>query len=514
MTSMDEENGQPEGPSPTPDQPPVEVPQAQWPEPAAGPPPDEQLEQEIEQVLADMPPEELAMLSIPAPGEPAPGTLYQGKVVSMVGDDIFVDLGGRAEGIVPRQQFEQPPAIGSTVQVLVERYDRQSGTVFLSREGAVKQVALDQLRPGDHVEARVTGMIKGGLELELKGIRAFMPASQCDIQRMRDISVLIGQLLRCEVLEVNRRHKRLLVSRRKVLEHERAQARENLLNELEAGQVRQGTVANVTDYGAFVELGGGVQGLVHISDLSYCRFHHPSEVVQSGQAIEVKVLKVNRDKGKISLGLKQVAPDPWIGVGERYPVGKQIRGRVVRLAEFGAFVELESGVEGLVPISEMTYLRRLRHPSELLSEGQIIEGLVLRVEPNRRRLSLSLKQLEDDPWAGVNEKYPAQSLVGGKVTRTTNFGAFVELHPGVEGLVHISELSADRVRRVTDTVQPGQEVKARVLSVDPKARKISLSIKAAAEPVEQPALKEQKPARKRKRPLRGGLTSDGGWFVG
>jgi small subunit ribosomal protein S1 len=515
MSSMENQQGPPEDRPPATDEPNARPAPPEHPAAPAMSLPPEDVDREVEEALASMPPDELAMLAVPAPERVTPGQCCSGTIVKISGEDVFVDLGGRAEGIVPLQQFDQPPELGSTIELQVERFDSQSGAVILSREGAIKQVAWDQLRVGDAVEGRVTGMVKGGLELDLKGIPAFMPASQCDVQRMRDISVLIGQTLQCTVLEIDRRNRRLLVSRRKFLERQLAEAREALLNELEVGQVRPGTVVNVTDYGAFVELGGGVHGLVHISDLSYMRFHHPSEVVQPGQGVEVKVLKISREKGKISLGLKQVAPDPWNYVGEKYPAGTQVRGCVVRLVDFGAFVELEPGVEALVPISEMTYLRRLRHPSELLAEGQVIEGVVLKVEPKRRRLSISLKRLEEDPWAGVGDKYPAHSVVTGKVTRTTDFGAFVELHAGVEGLVHISELSADRVKRVTDVVQPGQEVRVRVLSVDPKGRKISLSIKGAAEPAQEPPKQEEtKPAKKHKRPLRGGLTSDGGWFTG
>ena len=342
-----------------------------------------------------------------------------------------------------------------------------------------------------------------------------MPASQVDVAHVKDISVFIGQKLRAEIMELNRREGNVLLSRRRLLEKEIAANREEVWAELAEGQIRRGIVGNLTDFGAFVNL-GGIDGLIHISDLSYSQVDKVSDVVKAGQEVEVKVLKVDRPRERISLGLKQVQPDPWSQVGEKYPAGSRTKVRVVRLEKFGAFVELEEGVEGLIPLSEMSW-GRINKPGEMVEVGQMIEAEVIRVEPHKRRLALSLKQVAADPWANVEQSFPKNALISGTVTKCAEFGAFVELLPGVEGLIHISELAEEHVRKSQDVVQPGQEVQVRVLGVDLQQRRISLSIKAAlAEPTEeeqQPseAEKEASKQKKRKKPLRGGLTSFFEW---
>jgi len=366
------------------------------------------------------------------------------------------------------------------------------------------------------VEGRVTGVIKGGLEIDLKGIRAFMPGSQADIIPMKDVSLLLNQNVKCEVMEVDRRHKNVLLSRRKVMEREQAEMREKLKGELEAGQLREGFVRSITDFGAFVDL-GGIDGLLHISDLSWGSVAKVTDVLEVGQKVKVIVLKVDNKRDRISLGLKQALPDPWVGVSEKYPVGSSLKARVVRLADFGAFAELESGVEGLIPISEMSWART-RAASDAVSIGDMVDCVVIRMEADNRRVALSMKQAQADPWAGVLESFPAQSIVKGKVTKLADFGAFVEISAGVEGLVHISELSDRRVHSCSEVVQVGQEIELRVLGTDREHRRISLSVKAVhAQPHgESPGdmshvADSAKSPKKRKKALRGGLSSHFDW---
>jgi small subunit ribosomal protein S1 len=405
--------------------------------------------------------------------------------------------------------------VGEPIEVVVDRYDRESDLLILSRKGHARSAAWDLLKPGDIVEGRVVGLNRGGLEVQLKGIKAFLPASHVDIMHVKDISIFLNEHVRCEVLEIDRRGKSLTVSRRKVLEKERAAQREQLLEEIEVGQVRKGVVGNLTEFGAFVDI-GGVDGLVHISDLSHKQIKDPSEIVKTGDVVEVKVLKVQDSKGKkrISLGLKQTQPDPWDDIEGRFDVGSTHRARVVRLADFGAFAELADGIEGLIPVSEMAW-SRVNRPKEVVEVGQLVDVSVIRVEPKRKRIALSMKQAQPDPWAEVMESYTPNATVDGKVTRIADFGVFVELAPGVEGMAHISELSDKRVKACSDVVKVGQEVKARVLKVDRESRRISLSLKPA--PAEREAaaaaaidLGKAKP-KKKDRKLRGGLSSDWDW---
>ncbi|MCB9851367.1 MAG: S1 RNA-binding domain-containing protein [Phycisphaerales bacterium] len=440
-----------------------------------------------------------------------------GRIEAIHGDDVFISLGQKTQGVISKSQFtaKETVAVGEPVEVVVDRYDRENDLLILSRKGRARNAAWDLLKPGDIVEGRIVGLNRGGLEVQLKGIKAFLPASQVDVMHVKDISIFLNEMVRCEVLEIDRRGKSLTVSRRKILEKERAEKRDELVKELEVGQVRKGVVGNLTDFGAFVDL-GGVDGLIHISDLSHKQVKRPADVVKTGDVVEVKVLKIQDDKGKqrISLGLKQTQPDPWTNVENRFAVGSTHRVRVVRLADFGAFAELEEGVEGLIPISEMSY-SRIGKPSEVVEVGQTVDACVLRVEPNKHRIALSIKQAQPDPWAEVIEGYTPDSMVDGKVTRLADFGAFVELAPGVEGMIHISELSDKRVRACSDVVKVGQEVKARVVKVDPQNRRIGLSLKPAGgkDAVAAEAIdfgKSKKP-KKKDRKLRGGLSSDWDW---
>ena len=474
---------------------------------------DEETTRELEMMMADLAAEDLNQV-YQAPRKAVPRNkegIQKCQVVAISGDDIFVDLGMKSQGVVPRQQFgDNAPQVGQYVELILDYYDPDSGVLVMSREGAVQAANWATLESGALVEGRVTGMNKGGLEVDLKGIRAFMPASQVDIARMHDISTLIGEHVRCIVTEVDRKDQNVLVSRRKYLQKEQAEAREKTFQTLHDGDVVTGKVARTTEFGAFVDL-GGVDGLLHIKDLSYGRVERVRDVVKVGDVVEVRVLRVDPKKGRISLGLKQAKPDPWNDVEQKYSSGMRVKVRVTQLAAFGAFAELEEGVEGLIPLSEMSRLKRVQRPGQVVNTGDIVEVQVLKVDGKERRISLSIKELEEDPWAGAVEHFPAHGKVQGKVTRLTDFGAFVELQPGVEGLIHISELSENRVRTVGEVVSAGQEVEVRVLGVDPDKRRISLSMKPGVEEAvasESEAGEAPKP-RKRKKPLRGGLGWEG-----
>lgn len=379
---------------------------------------------------------------------------------------------------------------------------------------AVEREPADALpAPGTTLEGMVSGMVKGGLEVQFdSNLRGFMPASHADTARIKDISILLGQKVRCEVLEVDQKNKKLIVSRRKVLLKEHRANQEKSFAELEVGQVRQGTVVSLTDYGAFVDL-NGVHGLVHVSDMSWSQIAKPSEVVKPGDKVTVKVLRVNKERNRVSLGLKQITPDPWESVASKFPVQKRVKARVVKLADFGAFAEVADGVQALVPLSEMSWNHRPASAADFVEVGQTIDTVVISVDDKRRRMGLSIRQLSENPWRSIGEKYPSESVVTGKVTTLLDFGALVELDTGVEGLVHISELAPQRVAKTADVVNVGDEVQVKVLSVDAKKRRISLSIKATVAPTSSPAAAgtAQAATRKPSKSRRGGLSSHFDW---
>lgn len=487
------------------------------PKPSAS---DEAINREVEAAMSAMSADEMAALTIGGPSETpaapdanAPSGLQMGRIVSVHGDDVFVDLGGKTQGVLSKSLFkpDEVIAVGEPIEVYIDRHDRESDLIILSRKGAPRSVEWELLKPGDTVEGRIIGLNRGGLEVKLKGVTAFMPASQVDVMHVKDISIFLGETVRCEVVEIDRRGKNLTVSRRKVMEKERKANREELLKDLEVGQVRKGVVGNLTDFGAFVDL-GGVDGLIHVSEMSYQQVKKPSDVVNTGDVVEVKVLKIQGEgsKQRISLGLKQTQPNPWDGIEEKYPVESTQKVRVVRLADFGAFAELEPGIDGLIPISEMAW-NRIGSPKEVVEVGQMVDVSVLRVEPKKQRISLSMKQAQPDPWAGVIESYTPDTMVDGKVTRLADFGAFIEIAPGIEGMAHISELSEKRIKTCGEVLKVGQEVKARVLRVDEKTRRIGLSLKPASEEAAPLSLDLQKsgPPKKKNKKLRGGLS--GGW---
>lgn len=495
--------------------------------PAAAPPTTaksmmDEIDREVAAAMAEMDASDLAELSggtVPSDSA-AEGSELVGTVVGMTDDEVFLEFGAKSQGVMPRAQFgkKEPIEIGRRVDVVVEGLDADSGMLKVNRKGAAVRATWTNLAVGAIVEGRVTGLIKGGLEVDLKGIRAFMPGSLADAAPMKDISVLLGQTIKAEVIELDRKNKNVLISRRKVMERELAENREKLLAELEVGQTRKGVVGNITDFGAFVNL-GGVDGLIHIRDVSWRPVEKVTDVLKSGQEVEVRILKIDRKRDRISLGLKQAQPDPWAGVEQRYSVGQPLKVRITRLADFGAFAELEAGIEGLIPISEMGW-SRIRTAADAVSPGDLVDAVIIRVEAEKRRIALSMKQAQQDPWANVLDSYTPQSIIKGQVTRLADFGAFVELAPGVEGMVHISEMSDKRVKTCAEVVSVGQEIEARVLGVDKEHRRISLSIKQVQAPavaapshddIAMAEAQRQHQQRKKKKPLRGGLSSHFEW---
>jgi small subunit ribosomal protein S1 len=417
---------------------------------------------------------------------PVEGEILQGHVLKVTDQEVIVDVGYKSEGLVPIQQFMEPDGSvqvqpGDVVDVVVDRHGAEiEGYILLSHEKARRIRAWQNLetayREGLLVSGRVLGRTKGGLAVDV-GVKAFMPASQADVRPLHNLDALIGQDIAVKVVKLNRRRGNVVVSRRMAIEEELNARKAALLELLHEGAIVRGVVKNLTDYGAFVDL-GGVDGLLHVSDMSWGRVGHPSEVVHPGDEITVKVLKFDREKERISLGLKQVLPDPWENVAERYPVNSRVIGRVVSITDYGAFVELEPGVEGLIHVSEMTWSRRMKHPSKVVKVGDEVEAVVLAVQPRERRISLGLKQLEPDPWTTVESRYSVGSVVEGRVRKLMDFGAFVEIEEGIDGLVHVSDLSwTKRVKHPSEVLKKGQMVQAVILHIDAAHRRLSLGIK-------------------------------------
>jgi len=473
---------------------------------------DEKLAHEVDDALAGVTLDDLyteARAAKPVSPAAAPKGPRKGRVIAVdeKREEIIVDFGSKTQGICSTLQFEEVPKVGDEMEFNVDRYDVGEGLLILSKKGSIAQnISWENIEPGPIVEGIVTGMNKGGLEVQVKNMRAFMPAGQVDIYFNKDLSVYINQKIIAEVTQCDPHQKNLIISRRNVLEREKEAQKQQLLTEIAEGQIRKGTVRSVMDYGAFVDL-GGLDGLVHISEMTHRRGRKPSEFVKEGDIVEVKIIKIDAETGKLSLSLKQTLADPWIGVENKYSVGTQLTGRVSKIADFGAFIEAEEGIEGLLPVSEMSW-QRIKHPSDVVKEGETLRLVVISLDPANHKVSFSLKQAGPNPWATVNEKLATDMLVSGTVTRTADFGAFVEIEPGLEGLVHISELASNRVRAVTDVVKVGQQVQARVIEIDKDAKRISLSIKRAIEtavPETSATATPVTPPKKRKEPLQGGL---------
>jgi len=417
--------------------------------------------------------------------QPATGTMLHGHVVKIGATEVIVDVGYKCEGVIPLDEFRddwgnlrvQP---GDAVEVIMESREERDGYVTLSHRKARQTKAWEDIETAYQrqtpITARIMEKIKGGLAVDI-GVRAFLPGSQIDIKPVRDLDALLGQELPCRVVKLNRKRSNIVVSRKMVIEDEQRRLKEHTLDQLAEGAVLSGVVKNLTDYGAFVDI-GGIDGLLHVTDMSWSRVNHPSEVLAVGQELQVRVLRFDREKGRVSLGLKQLQPDPWATVAEQFAAGTRIRGRVVNVTDYGAFVELAPGLEGLVHVSEMTWSKRLKHPSKIVSPGEVVEVVVLEVNPRDRRISLGLRQTEANPWATLVERYPVGSIIEGRVRNLTDFGAFVEVEEGIDGLVHVSDLSwTRRIKRPSEVLKKGDTVRAVVLNIDPEHRRLSLGIK-------------------------------------
>ena len=416
-------------------------------------------------------------------GDIEEGEVVRGRVVEVRDSEVLVDIGYKSEGTIAMEEFRHAgtlPKVGDEIEVYLESKEDSEGLIVLSKDKADKIKVWDAISKshdsGTPVEGKVVEVVKGGLSVDV-GVRAFLPGSQVDLRPVKNLASMLGQMIRAKVIKLNRRRGNVVLSRRAVLEEEREEKRKHTLSVLSEGMVLTGAVKNITDYGAFIDL-GGIDGLLHVTDMSWGRVGHPSEIFQIGDQVEVVVLHFDRETGRVSLGYKQKSSDPWAVVDERYPVGAKAQGRVVSLTNYGAFVELEPGVEGLVHVSEMSWTRRVRHPSKLVNVGDMVDVMVLDVNKATKRISLGMKQVEADPWATIEERYKPGERVEGKVRNLTDFGAFVELEPGVDGLLHISDMSWTRnIGHPSEILKKGQSVDTQVLNVDRDNKRISLGLK-------------------------------------
>src|SRR5215471_1398981 len=414
------------------------------------------------------------------------GEVVRGIVVDISDQNVLVDIGYKSEGVVPREELVDRNSNltvkpGDQIDVLIKSLENQDGYAVLSRADAVRMHAWDKIRHAHQSQEVVKGLvvdrIKGGLKVDVDGVTAFLPGSQVDVRPVRNLESFKGQEIEARVIKLNRKRGNVVLSRKAVLEEAVGKKKSETLGGIEEGVVLEGSVKSLTEYGAFIDL-GGIDGLLHITDMSWSRIQSPNELFKVGDSVQVKVLKFDREKERISLGYKQLIPDPWQTVIERYPQGIRVRGKVVSLTDYGAFVELEPGVEGLVHVTEMTWSKRLKHPSKLLSIGQEVEAIVLEVDSVNRRISLGIKQTQQDPWDTLPVRYQIGSRVSGKVRSLTNFGAFVEIEDGIDGLVHVSELSDERVEKPESAVKTGQALQFKILKLDPAQKKIGLSARA------------------------------------
>lgn len=413
------------------------------------------------------------------------GTVVKGRVLQILSGVVMLDLGYKSDGIIPTEQFteEELKAIkpGDELEVLIEAAEDKNGNLLLSRDKAKKLQVWDDInqahQTGTPIKGRVLTAIKGGLTVDIGGVTAFLPGSQIDIKPVHNFNQLIGQVLDLKIIKMNSGRGNIVLSRRALLEKQQNVQKEQMLATLAEGQLVTGVVKNITEYGAFIDL-GGIDGLLHITDMSWGRINHPSELLKAGETLEVVVLKYDREKQKVSLGLKQKTQDPWLAVAEKYPVGSRVKSKVVSLTDYGAFVELERGIEGLVHVSEMSWTQKVKHPSKVVAIGDVIEAQVLSVDPAGKRISLGLKQIEPNPWETIAQRYPVGSTVEGKVRTITDFGAFVGLEEGIDGLIHISDLSwTKHIKHPSEALKKGQATKAVVLAIDSQKERISLGLK-------------------------------------
>ena len=423
----------------------------------------------------------------------AVNSVLHGKILRVDSEFVLVDVGYKSEGHIPRNEWddsEPPPQVGDEVKVLLEEFEdgqleEQRGLITLSKRKARRIEdwlrVMESVHENDVVTGFVTRKIKGGLLVDISGVNVFLPASQVDIRRPADIGDYCGRAIQCLVLKIDEARRNIVVSRRALIEQERAERKKQLMETLEVGQIRRGVVKNIADFGAFVDL-GGIDGLLHITDMSWGRIGHPSEMVQIDQEVEVQVLHIDREREKIALGMKQRTASPWAKVADKYPVGTVCKGTVVNVMSYGAFVKLEDGVEGLVHISEMSWTKRVSHPSELVKPGDEVEVVVLAINKEKQEISLGMKQTQQNPWEKVAADYPPGAVVKGVVRNLTNYGAFIEIDDGIDGLLHVTDMSWTRkVTHPSEMVEKGQEIECKVLSVDQQRRRIALGLKQMQE---------------------------------
>ena len=413
------------------------------------------------------------------------GELAKGKVLAIDDDHVTVDVGFKSEGMIASWEFMDEDgtmlvAVGDSVEVLVEDAEDEDGRVVLSKEKAERLKVWDEISQAyereESVEGTIVARVKGGLSVDI-GVKAFLPGSQVDLRPVRNLDGMIGDRVHFRIIKFNKRRGNIVLSRRALLETERKQMRETTLATLSADQILDGVIKNLTDYGAFIDL-GGIDGLLHITDMSWGRINHPSELFNVGDEIKVKILKFDPESERVSLGLKQIQPDPWVDAALRYPLGKRLSGRVVSLTDYGAFIELEAGIEGLVHVSEMSWTKRIKHPPKVVSVGDDVEAVVLDVDEQNRKISLGMKQTEENPWTLIEEQYPVGTRVSGTVRNITNFGVFIGLDEGIDGLVHVSDISwTEQVKHPSEKFEKGDEVNAVVLKIDKENEKFSLGIK-------------------------------------
>jgi len=410
--------------------------------------------------------------------------VVEGTIVQVNPDSVVVDVGYKSEGVIPLREFADENGeinvnVGDVYDVLFGGGESDSGLIVLSKEKADRQKIWNSLEEGAVVEGKIVSRIKGGLSVDI-GVNAFLPGSQVDLRPVRNLDKVIGESFEFKIIKLNKRRGNIVLSRRVLLETERESQRGETLKTLEENQVIEGIVKNLTDYGAFIDL-GGIDGLLHITDMSWGRVKHPSDILAVGDKINVKVLKFDREKERVSLGLKQISPDPWLDVQAKYPVESKVSGKVVSLTDYGAFIELEEGVEGLIHVSEMSWTKRVKHPNKVLSIGDEVESVVLALDTENRRISLGLKQVEPNPWDVIGEKFPIGTIIEGQVKNITDFGIFVGVDEGIDGLVHISDLSwTKRIKHPSEAYKKGDLVKAVVLNIDRENERFSLGLKQLA----------------------------------
>ncbi|GGR88431.1 30S ribosomal protein S1 [Deinococcus sedimenti] len=416
------------------------------------------------------------------------GDIVDGTIVFIGQEGIAVDIGAKVEGIIPLNQLGDEPVTleqaqemyksGEQIEAYVVRVDLPNSQIVLSKKRADQDKGwrvLEKMQEAEEAfEVDVLEKVRGGLVAQVEGIRAFLPASQVDTRRVNDLDPYVGKPLMVKLIELNRKRNRVIISHRAILEAQKAKAREATVGQLESGAQFEGEVVEITDFGVFVNL-GGIDGLVHRSELTYGRFNHPRDVVKVGDKVQVQVMDVDNDRERINLSMKALTQDPWEGATDRYSIGQKVTGKVTNLTNFGAFVELESGLEGLVHVSEMSWTKRVRHPNEVMKEGDEVEAIILRIEPKDRRISLGIRQTTDDPWSALPDRYPPGTPVKGKITGMTDFGVFMEIEEGIEGLIHISELDLNRVNNPADLFKKGDEIEAVILNIDPVEQRASLS---------------------------------------